>query len=92
MSLPQRKASTPPTILGIKRKNGVAGNYAYTVHLAYPGDQEPATQPTMVTLHSNLFTNSVTLEAGGQQVRVINTERYGPDLNPTWIRNFFGPQ
>ena len=88
MSLPQRKASTPPTILGIKRKNGVAGNYAYTVRLAYPGENPV----TVVTLHSNIFNGSITLETGGQQVRVINTERYGPDLNPTWIRNFFGPQ
>lgn len=75
-------------ILNIKRQNGVAGQYAYTVKVQYE-DEEPMT----VNFYGNSFGDaSVIMEMGGNpqtQTYVSDPYRFGPKLDESWVRNFF---
>lgn len=75
-------------ILNIKRQNGVAGQYAYTVKVQYE-DEEPMT----VNFYGNSYGDaSIIMEMGGNpqtQTYVSDPYRFGPKLDESWVRNFF---
>ena len=76
----------PSVTLGrIVRTNGVAGQYSYTVTATYPGGERIPT-----TFIGNLYSEVVFLSLGGFDSRVVNAERFGDKLNPSWVRKFFG--
>lgn len=73
-----------PTMGKIRRHNGVAGQYAYTVTVTYPGEE-----PLALTFIGSAYGHPTYLEMGnGRQVFVRDAGRYGPKLSPEWVRRF----
>ena len=74
-----------PSISNIKRHDGVAGQYCYTVDVRHNG--EP---PETVTFVGNVYSSSVVMCYGdGLQINVFQPERYGLVFNEDWIRRFW---
>lgn len=74
-----------PEIISIKKVNGVAGQFGYDVKVKY--EDEPVRSVAFIGTtygHSVIMVGST-----GQQTYVLYPERFGPVLNPEWIRNFF---
>ena len=72
-----------PTIISIKRTTGIAGQIAYDVAVAYPGEPE-----TTIALVGSVHGGPVVLIANGRQTFVTDPGRHGTTLNPDWIRRF----
>lgn len=74
-----------PTILNIKRNNGIAGQYSYKVVIQYI-DENPST----VEFVGNTYGGPIVfITESGRQVFVNNPERFGSQLNKSWITRFF---
>ena len=72
------------TIHSIKKVNGIAGQFAYAVKVQY--EDEPIRTVTFV---GTTYGHSVIFVTDQAQTNVLYPERFGPVLNPEWIRNFF---
>lgn len=79
--------STIRPVLGkIRRANGVAGQFAYTVPVTYPGESTNS-----VTFVGDAYTYGVIMVTPeGHQIPVRDPGRCGDKLNPSWVRKFFG--
>ena len=76
------------TIDRITRRDGVAGQYAYDVTVTYHfPDAEP--QTTEVFFTSSAYGAPVIMGDRNGQHFVEEWRRFGEELNPSWIRNFF---
>lgn len=79
----------PPTIDTIERITGIAGNYAYRVHVTYRDEAG-----NVDSTHNVMFTGSipgapVVMITEHGQTFVTDWKRNGETLNPEWIRRFF---
>lgn len=73
------------TIHCIKRFNGMAGQYGYTVRVQYPGE-EVAT----LTFYGSEYGGPIVMATKmGGQVFVREVGRFGGMLNESWVRRFF---
>ncbi len=78
---------TTPKITNIKRHNGVAGQFSYTVDTRYPGEEVTKTE-----FVGSTYGDGVVLVMGnGKQVFVRPSGRFTDfsTLNPQWVRDFF---
>jgi hypothetical protein len=75
-----------PQLGKIMRTGGLAGQFAYTVEVTYPGEA-----PKVVWFVGTAYGPSVVMctpdSPGGE--RVADPERFGPALTPEWVRAFF---
>jgi len=76
-------------VLGkIRRRDGVAGQFSYSVQVSCPEDGDPT--PREVTFVGNTFGGPIVMITpgfpGGMFVR--DPERFGA-LSPEWVRRFF---
>lgn len=74
-------------VLGITRSSGVAGSYAYTARVRYPGEL-----PSMITFVGSVYGPPIVMVTpGGAQVFVARgvLDRIGDKLDPAWVRAFF---
>jgi truncated hemoglobin YjbI len=79
---------TSPVVGAIKRRNGVAGQYALTATVTYPGEG-----PEQVTFYGSAYGGPIVMQTpSGHQVFVSNRvcDRIGATLSPEWVRAFFG--
>lgn len=73
-----------PTLGPIRRRNGVAGQVAYTVDVTYP-DESPST----ITFVGSVYGGPVVMVTpAGHETFVRNATDLGP-FNPEWVRRFF---
>ena len=79
--------SEQPTIHKIARVTGIAGSYAYSVTVEYPGEGS-----YHLAFHGSVYgkPGPVVMETESGQTFVTDPGRFGPELNPDWIRAFFG--
>lgn len=77
-----------PTLGPIKRHTGVAGQFAYSTWVQYPG--EPASEVTFV---GSAYGGPVLMQTPGNPVGVWveDPNRFGK-FGPAWVREFFSPQ
>lgn len=74
-----------PMIDRIKRHNGVAGQFSYTVEVTYPGEDT-----TKLEFVGHAYGDSVIMcLPTGAQIYVWDPSRFGDTLSPTWVKNFF---
>lgn len=75
-----------PIIHRIIRQNGVAGAYALTAEVEYPGEGKSS-----VRFHSSSYGGPIVMETGSGQVFVSLAlrDRIGHVLNLDWVRAFF---
>ena len=76
-----------PEVTNIRRHNGVAGQFAYTATVQYPGEEA-----NTIEFVSSTFGDGVILVMGnGAQVPVRFSGRFRNfgTLNPQWVRDFF---
>lgn len=82
---------TPPTLGPIRKQNGVAGEYGYTVAVTYP-DEETST----VTFLGSVYGPPIVMVTPGLPKGVFVSDRVldrlGRKLTPEWVRGFFEPQ
>lgn len=82
-------STTTPTLGKITRQNGVAGQYAYTVPVTYPGEDT-----STVTFVGSEYGGCVVMvtegNPGGMFVSGQVMDRCGYTLTPAWVRAFFG--
>ncbi|HCB59168.1 MAG TPA: hypothetical protein DEP82_14935 [Arthrobacter bacterium] len=71
------------TIHKLKRSAGVAGQFAYDV--SGERDGEPFTLGFVSSVYGGPI---VMVQSSGAQVFVTSPERFGPVLNPDWVRKF----
>jgi len=77
---------TKPTVTNVKRWNGVAGNYAYSATVQYPG--EPAVP---VVFYGSAYGEPGVIVMGTAYgwTFVADPGRFGPRLTADWVRAFF---
>ena len=77
---------TTPRISNIRRHNGVAGQFSYTVDTRYPGEEVTKTE-----FVGSTYGGGVVLVMNGKQVSVRPSGRFTDfsTLNPQWVRDFF---
>ena len=75
-----------PTLGPIKRHNGIAGNYAYSVTVQYPNEE-----PRNTVFYGSAYGSPgpVVIEDTFGQMFVTSPERFGPRLTADWVRAFF---
>lgn len=81
---------TRPMIGSIKRHNGIAGQYALSVAVRYPGET-----PVTVTFIGSTYGGPIVMTSAdypGVQTFVSADvlDRIGRELSPAWVRRFFG--
>jgi hypothetical protein len=82
-----------PEILSIRRRNGIAGQYAYDVKVSYThGDGTQETTAVTFTASGYGAPGPVVMVTDTMQVHVTNPGQYGDTLSPQWIRNFYAPK
>lgn len=73
-----------PTILNLKRHNGVAGQVAYDATVEYPGEE-----PSTVTFVGSYYGGPVVMRtASGVETFVTEPARFGV-FGAAWVRRFF---
>lgn len=77
---------TAPAVGRVIRHAGVAGQYALSTTVAYPG--EPA---TVVTFTSSTYGGPIVMITPSlpRGIFVTAPERFGSTLSPDWVRAFF---
>jgi hypothetical protein len=77
-----------PMVYNIRRRSGIAGQFCYTATVQYPGE---AAQNVLFI--GTVWGPAVVLVSDGwpDGIRVIDPERYGAQLSPEWINNFYAP-
>lgn len=78
-----------PSLANIRRHNGIAGQFSYSVAVTYPGEAA-----SVVTFVSSVYGGPIVMVTpDGHQVPVSSrvTERIGGTLTPEWVRQFFAP-
>ena len=70
------------TDIKIKRHNGVAGQFSYTATYTINGEAGD------LELVGSVYGGAPVLMFGTAQVFVRNRTRFGPELNPEYVRNF----
>lgn len=79
-----------PTIIAIKRINGIAGQYQINATVQYEGED-----PETVTFVGCTYGGPIVMiMPSGTQVFVSRdvTDRIGKSLTAPWVRRFFGPR
>jgi hypothetical protein len=79
-----------PTLGRIRRYNGVAGQFSYTVEVTF-GDEPMEVHTFVGSVYGSPI---VAISPAGTQVFVSQrvTDRIGTTLNPAWIRAFYAPR
>jgi hypothetical protein len=79
-----------PKILGIKKINGIAGQYQINAKVQYEGE-EPETVGFVGSVYGGPI---VMVMPSGMQTFVSGavTDRLGSKLDESWVRRFFGPR
>ncbi len=85
-----------PTVTGIRRVPGIAGQYAYRFVTTYPGEEPQPGSFIHNTYGGPIF---IVLPSGAQVIVADRVRaRLAPHLNhrglicPDWVRAFFGPE
>jgi hypothetical protein len=75
-----------PQLANIARRNGVCGEYTYSVEVTYAGQDTKVVQ-----FSTGLFgkTYTVHMVDGDTRCDVSQSWRYGSPLGPEWIRTFY---
>lgn len=74
-----------PTIIKIKKVNGIAGQYSYLATVQYPNEA-----PQTSTFTGSVYGGPIVATfPEGTQTFVTDPERFGPKLDEQWIRGFF---
>ena len=74
-----------PEIISMKRFTGIAGQFGYNVKVQYPNEAIQTVGFVSSTFGGGIY--QITPTFG--QIRVTSPERFGPVLNPEWIRQYF---
>lgn len=86
------------TLGPIRRRNGIAGQYAYDVTVTYHVDMPNGSivdSPSRVSFVGSVYGAPVVVciydEKGAElwQVVVNDWTQFGPNLSPEWIRRFY---
>jgi hypothetical protein len=72
-----------PTIERVRKSAGIAGQYAVTARVRYPG--EP---PREVTFIGSVYGGPVVMQSAGHELFVTDPGRFG-DFGEAWVRAFF---
>lgn len=76
-----------PTLSKITRRNGIAGQVAYTVTATYGDETDPPSPVTFIGDTSGV--GPVIMQTPTFEVFVTDPSRCGK-FGPQWVRNFFG--
>lgn len=80
-----------PTILNVKRHDGVAGQYSLSVVVQYAG--EPAETVEFIgSVYGSPIVMVTNGNPGGVFVDRGVSDRCGVELTPEWVRRFFEPR
>lgn len=80
------------TLANIRRQNGVAGNFTYTVDATYTWDDGTEPQTVGACFASSEHGSPVHMYYDGgpkMGVRVVDWRQHGEKLNPAWLRRFY---
>ena len=72
-----------PTILGVRKSSGIAGQFSVTARVRYP--DEPAREVTFV---GSVYGGPVVMQSDGREMFVTDPGRFGP-FGVDWVRAFF---
>ena len=75
-----------PTLEKIVYLGALAGRNAYAVPVTYPGEETCTIAFTGDTMGGDVIMVSDTYPGG---IRVTDPGRFGPRLNPAWVRAYF---
>ena len=80
-----------PRLGTITRHSGVAGQYSYRVGVYYPEDEGQATNVEFVgSVYGAPIVMVTRMGMTEVQRFVDDAGRFGPRLDPDWVRKFFG--
>lgn len=85
----------PKTLGRMRRRNGVAGQYSYSLTVTYHMPDFHAGRTVDDVTHVAFVGSEhgapvVMVTDSGAQTPVDNWRQYGPKLNRAWIRSFYG--
>lgn len=81
--------STSPTILDLKRKDGIAGQIAYMALIQYPDEIESRQVQFIGSTYGNPGPVVMVTAANLDGHAVTEPSRFGDSLNAEWVERFF---